>query len=384
MLPPRSIPAFAPPLDRLVVRAALAQRAEWPRSGEALARLVGAAAQRDPEHASWVPDPEAALVAALAAQRDGPPVVACPEWGVEAFAAPLGRAADRLIYMPPAAGRMDPGPAEVRRALDDGATAVLLAPVAGDCVGIQAIAALCADRGVTLALDARMASGGRVLDGPPGAWGDPTLLAVHGEPGPAPCPGAVLLASRSTPPQEVRANGGSFRLALRLLHDSLRSEPRLRRLLGPSASAAPTRTDLSAPSWAFAAAAARLQQSADRASQRARHGRTLRSNIAYVDGMAVLDEPPGVQSASCVLPLLSAHRDAVAAALDAAGIPTLQAIAGWLAPAAERSDPAADVAARALFLPLHPFYRPQDLVAIGEALRRAALGAQDGPSPPTG
>ncbi len=313
---------------------------------------------------------------ALRERVDGPLVLACPAWGVAAFGGPLRDVADRLIFLSPEPGRLDPGVDEVRRALDEGANAVLLAPVAGDCVAIQPTAALCAERGVPLALDARTTSGGRVLDGAPGAWGDPTLLAVHGEPGPAPCPGGVLVSSR--PPSTVTNGAGSsspLGLGLSLLRDSLHSEPRLRRLLGPGCTTVRATQDGPAPSWAFAAAAARLQQSADRASQRARHGRTLRHNIAHIEGMNVLDEPPGVQSASCVLPVLTLRRDDVARALADAGIPTLQEHGGWLAPSAERSAAAIDVADRALLLPLHPFYRPKDLVAIGEALRRAALGA---------
>ncbi len=378
VLPPRSIPAFAPPLDRLVVRAALARGAHWPRSGPDLAGEVATAAQRDPSQASWVPHPEEALVAALRSHTDGELVIACPSWGVAAFAEPLERHADRLIFLAPAPGRLDPGLAQVEAALQAGATAVLLAPVAGDCTGIQPIAALCAGRGVPLALDARMNSGGRVLDGPPGAWGDPTLLAVHGEPGPAPCPGAILVSSR--PPQPAPngvASPAALDLALSLVRDSLRSEPRLRRLLGPGAPASLAPRQGAAPAWAFAAAGARLQQAADRASQRARHGRTLRHNIAHIEGMSVIDEAPGVQSASCVLPILTRNRDAVAAWLARAGLPTLHGLAGWLAPEGGRSAEAEDVAARALFLPLHPFYRAQDLVSIGEALRRAALASLD-------
>jgi hypothetical protein len=354
----------------------LARGADWPRTGPALARLVAGSSQRDPDQALWVPHPEAALVDALRQRVGGRLVVACPAWGVTGFADPLKSVADRLIFMPPAPGRLDPGRDEVRQALDDGATAVLLAPLAGDCVAIEPTASLCAERGVPLALDARMTSGGRVLDGAPGAWGDPTLLSVHGEPGPAPCPGAVLVSSRPGARVPNGAGSGSpLSLGLSLMRDSVHAEPRLRRLLGPSGSTLRSTQEGPAPSWAFAAAAARLQQSAERASQRARHGRTLRLNIGNIEGMSVLEEPPGVQSASSVLPVLTLRRDAVAKALCSAGIPTLDWLGGWLAPASERSAEATDVADRALLLPLHPFYRPRDLVAIGEALRRAALGA---------
>lgn len=352
-----------------MVRAALARGAAWPRSGPALARLVAETAGRDPDQARWEPHPEVALVAAL--RRPGL-VLAAPAWGVAAFAESL---ADLDIrWMPPAPGRLDPGVEQVTAALDAGANAVLLAPVAGDCAAIHPVAQLCAERGVPFALDARMASGGRVLDGAPGAWGDPVLLAVHGEPGPAPCPGAVLVSSAHVAPvANGVASASTLGHGLALLRDAVRAEPRLRRLVRRRSDTVRSAQEGDAPDWAFAAAAARLQQSADRASQRARHGKTLRSNIAHVEGITVLEEPIGVQSASCVLPLLAENRDAVADALTNAGIPTLQMLGGWLAP--ERARPATDVPERALLLPLHPFYRPDDLVRIGETLRRAALGA---------
>lgn len=350
-----------------MVRAALARGAAWPRTGADLAALVAAACGRVDAH--WVPHPEDALIQALKGRTHGP--IAAPAWGVAAFAAPLG---DSVVWMPPAPGRLDPGPDEVAAALDAGATAVLHAPVAGDCATVHAIATLCSERGVPLALDARMASGGRVLDGPPGAWGDVALLAVHGEPGPAPCPGAVLVGAATAAANGVDS-ASSLGHSLALLRDAVGSEPRVRRISrSPGCTTVRARQEGAAPSWAFAAAAARLQQSAERASQRARHARTLRANLAHVEGVTVIEEPTGVQSASCVLPLLADHRDAIAAHLAEAGIPTLQTLGGWLS-RDDRPDRATHVAEHALLLPLHPFYRPDDLVFIGEELRRGALRA---------
>ena len=350
-----------------MVHAALARGAAWPRTGASLARLVATAAARDPDHARWVAHPEDALIRALRHRAGGAPI-ASAAWGVPAFGDAL--AGHATVWMPPAPGQLDPGAADVAAALDAGAGAVLLAPVAGDCAPIAEIARLCAARGLPFALDARMASGGRVLDGPPGAWGDLTLLSVHGEPGPAPCPGAVLVGDVTA--ETPDGSPSSWRHGAALLRDSIASEPRLRRLIaGRDTVRAPQ--DGAAPAWAFAAAAARLQQAPERASQRARHARTLRANIGHVEGITVPLEPTGGQSASSVLGVLAAQRDSVRSQLLAAGV-ACPALGGWLTDR-DRPPRSEELAESTLFLPLHPFFRPRDLVQISETLRRAALGA---------
>lgn len=371
MFSPRSIPPWSPPLDRLVIRAALAKGATWPRTPQALAELVATSVSRSGETASWAPDPEVALMDAVQARVGLDATIAAPAWGRSSFAAPLDRWT-RQVWIEPALHHLDPGLAEVTAALDAGADVVLLAPLAGDCGSLLGIADLCARRGAIFALDARASSGGRVLDGPPGGLGDLTLVAVDGEPGPAPCPGAILLgADRAVRGSGVVVPG----LALRLLRDSLRMEPRLRRLIRPPGEdRTPAPDDGSAPSWAYAAAAARLQQSGTRASQRARHARVLRSSISWIEGVDLPDEPTGVQSAGGSIGLLMQHRDGVLARLTRAGVGVTVGGA-WLAPAGARTTRAEAVAAQALLLPLLPFFRPKDLDFMGEALRRAALKA---------
>ena len=71
--------------------------------------------------------------------------------------------------------------------------------------------------------------------------------------------------------------------------------------------------------------------------------------------------------------MLAQGRDGVAQELAAGGVPTLRGLADWLAPEGARGERATRVSERALFLPLHPFYRPADLVAVAEQLRRATL-----------
>lgn len=347
-----------------MIRAAFATRAAWPRSAEALAHQVAEAHGRADAPHAWVPYGGPALIDALRSKATGP--VAAPAWGHAAYGPLLTDAR----WMPPARRRLDPGPSEVAAALADGASAVLLAPVGGDVVGLREVADLCRRKGVPLALDVRFAAGGRVLDGPPGALGDLALVSVDGEPGPAPCPGAVLLGA--APPSPAPGTGAP----VALLRDALRVDPRLRRILGPpqrDTSLAPQ--EGAAPPWAFAAAAARLQQSAHRASQRARHAGVLRKNLSHVEGVLLPDEPRGAQSAGGALGLRVQGRDAVAERLAAAGIPTL-ARGGWLAPEGARDTASEALAAEALFLPLLPFYRPRDLDHLGEQLRRAALASE--------
>jgi hypothetical protein len=319
--------------------------------------------------AHWTLEPERALVAALRARLPAHAVLAAPAWGLEAYADLLEGLDVR--WMEPAHHRLDPGRSEIAAALDQGATGVLLAPVAGDCASLLGVAELCARRGAVLALDARASAGGRVLDGAPGTLGDLTVVPVDGEPGPAPCPGAFLIGAEPGAPREAAAS----RLhAAALVRASVRAEPRLRALWRPTQPDGPVPRSTHAPSWAFAGAAARLQQSATRASQRARHGRTLRRSLSFIEGVDLPPDPTGVQSAGGALGLLVAHRDEVRRRLAGMGISTLDG-GGWLAPTAGRAGRAAAVAEQALLLPLLPFYRPRDLDHIGECLRRAALKA---------
>lgn len=367
---PRSIPAFSPPLDRLVVRAALAKEAAWPRTGPGLAHAVTDAIGRPDATAQWVAEPAASLLGALR-ERIGPDaLIAAPAWGCAGLASlPDGP----VHWMQPAHHRLDPGKSQVAEALAAGARAIVLAPVAGDCAGLLGIAELCRAHDALFVLDARGSAGGRVLDGSPALLGDLTLASLDGEPGPSPCPGAILFGAPQVSNGRPGMSPGSH--AVDLLRDSLRSEPRLHRLLRPPRRDPRSRAHGPAPSWAFAAAAARLQQSALRASQRARHGKVLRDSIQWIEGVDLPLDPPGVQSAGGTLGLLVEHRDDVADRLAALGVPS--SVGGlWLAPPGAREGRAALVAARALSLPLLPFYRPVDLDFIGECLRKAALGAK--------
>lgn len=362
VFPPRSIPPWGPPLDRHVVRAALAKGAAWPRSGDGLARLVGEALGR--ATGRWVAEPERALLDALDRLRPGA-VLAAPSWGRSGWGDALGSRDVR--WMEPARHRLDPDKARVAEAIAAGATAVLLAPVAGDCAALLGVADLCARKDVLLLVDGRAAAGGRVLDGPPTHRADLALTPPDGEPAPGPCGGAILLGDPgpSDPPR------GTVELPARLAVNSLRTEPRLRRLVRTSDVPCPCTEG--APTWAFAAAAARLQQAETRASQRARHGRSLRRIISHVEGIDLPADPPGVQSAGGAVGMLVARRDEVVAHLSTHGLPSLQGALGWLAPPAARGPLATQAAEQALLLPLLPFYRPVDLDWIGETLRRATL-----------
>ena len=326
---------------------------------------------RSGDTAVWVPSPETALLNAVQSRVGLDVVIAAPAWGLGALAAPLERW-KRHIWLEPSIHRLDPGLAEVTAALDAGANAVVLAPLAGDCGSLLGIADLCAERGATFALDARASSGGRVLDGPPGGLGDLTLVSVDGEPGPAACPGAILLGAELAPGD---VGGAATGLAMGLLRDSLRTEPRIRRLIRPSGDDTPRAPQHGVPPrWAYAAAAARLQPSATRASPRARHAAVLRRSIRWIEGLDLPEEPTGVQSAGGAIGLLVRNRDEVRARLKQAGVGAV-GTGAWLAPPSARTPRAQDVADRALLLPLLPFYRPKDLDYLGESLRRAALKA---------
>jgi hypothetical protein len=405
------IPARAPAVDREVLRAMLfAGRAgaPWPQSAADLAARVAAAAGRADQPAEWVAAPEREVLAAVlgrASARSGP--VAAPAWGPPGWRSALERGASEraaasspappVLWLEPAEGRLDPGPAEVAAALDAGARGVILSPLWGDPAPIPEAARLCAARGVPLALDLRAAAGSRSAEGNPAAFGDLLLLPVDGEPEAAasPCPGAVLVGGGAGLESSGRPTGGSpgsagpasTSLAIaRALAASLGREPRLLRLaakLGvpvhpraPAGDAPPSAN--APPPHALAAAAARLAQSSHRAEQRARHARTLRDHCGNLAAATLLADAAGCQCGGAWLPLLCRDRDATVAALAALGIPVRDDVADWLAPPSERGPRAREAQASSAFLPLHPFYRPADLRFLAETLRQAALRAHVG------
>jgi len=341
-----------------------------------LAGLVGDHFGRT--EATWVADPEEALLSAVLARLDaagpGGPPLAAPAWGRPSFREVLQRFR-QVHWLEPAAGRLDPGPAEIREALDAGARAVLLAPIAGDGSALPEAAALCRDRGAVLALDARHSMGARVLEFGPEGYGDLILLPVDGEPAPAPCHGAVLCGAPPAPAPSGAPPSLGLTLALSTVLASLRDEPRLRRLWRPrEARTEELPLPATAPAaWTLAAASSRLEQSSSRAMQRARHAQHMRVNFGHVPAVELISDPAGFQSAGAGFPVLARGREAVIQSLAAQGIPTLLDLADWLAPEPERGPRALDISQRALFLPLHPFFQPADIEAIGERLRRATL-----------
>ncbi len=359
-----------------MLRAALlSRRGPWPRTVGALAAQVGAAFHR--ADARWVAAPEEDLAAAIlrrlpAAGPAGPPIAA-PAWGRPGFAEVLSRF-HQVHWMEPARGRFDPGPSEVAAALDAGARAVLLAPVAGDGSALPKAAELCRGRGALLALDARASIGTRILEGGPERFGDLVLLPVDGEPVPSPCGGAILCGDASTEdPDRVGRSG--LRWAAAAVVGSLAYEPRLHRFWRPNG---PTPTPVVAetappPPWSVAAASVRLAQAPHRAMQRARHAQVMRINFGHLPAIERPEDPPGFQTVGGAFAVLAAGREGVCRQLDAQGIRCLPGVAGWLAPDGQRSPRATEVSERALFLPLHPFFRPPDIEMIGEALRRATL-----------
>lgn|GEM_PF-1546528 len=386
MLPPRSIAARAPAFDREALRAALARGGPWPRTGPELAAEVCAAAGRPT--GGWVPRAEDGLLTALQralTERNLGSVVAAPAYGVAGFAGQLDRF-DRVVWMDPAAGRVDPGPVEVAQALRAGATAVLLAPIAGDASMLAEVARQCANAGALLAVDTRAAHGSRALDAGPEQFGDVCLMGVSLEPVASPCPGAILSGSGS----EAVVDGAgpaprALAWAARSVLRSVRDEPRLRRLWRPPPSAStPPPALLTPPRWSVAAAAARLRQAPFRAEQRARHARALRMHCSNLPAVEAVPDPRGFQLAGGAIPLLAQQRDAVVTELQTMGVEAITGAAAWLAPPDTRSERAAHVAERLLLLPLHPFYRPPDLAKLAEALRKATLRANgDGWCDPT-
>ena len=374
----RSIPARPPAFDREVLRAALLSHrgGPWPRTAAALAKEVGERSLRP--QARWVRYPEEALLEALLDRFPGSgppgPLLAAPAWGPPRFRDALERL-HRLRWMPPAAGRLDPGAQEVIAALDDGAEAVLLAPVAGDCSPVPDAAAACERADALFLLDARTSVGSRFLDGGPERYGDLLLLPVDGEPVPSPCPGAVLCGAG----RDDRSRLGPLRVrhGLACLSASLADEPRLRRLLDLPRPALSSLDSPLPPPWAVAAASARLAQAALRAEQRALQCQRIRVNLSHVAGVEPISDPPGFQAAGAALALRAPDRDRVSARLLATGVPTLPELGGWLAPPADRTPAGDAVDAQALFLPLHPFYSGRDVDTIGEALRRAVLRGRE-------
>ncbi len=373
----RSIPARPPDFDREVLRAALFSHrgGPWPRTAEALAESVSRAFGRP--DGRWVRAPEEALVAALLDRMPGAgpvgPLLAAPAWGPPRFREVLHRL-HRVRWMPPAPGRLDPGPDEVIAALDAGAEAVLIAPVAGDCAGLPEAAAACERADALLLLDARTSVGSRLLDGGPERHGDLLLLPVDGEPVPSPCPGAILCGDGV----DDRDRLGPLRVrhAVRRLIASVRDEPRLRRLVDLPRPPPPAIDAPLPPPWSVAAASARLAQAPLRAEQRARHAQRLRVNLGNIAGVELIPDPPGFQAAGGACGLLAVHRDRVAATLAARGVPTLSELGGWLAPIGARPSTSTRVDEQALLVPLHPFFSDGDIDSIGEALRRAALAAR--------
>lgn len=380
MLPPRSIAAHAPALDRQVLRAIANPGGPWSRRPQDLAQQVAALLGRPPGR--WVGDPESALLAVL-----GGPVprlhLAMPTLGRAAYAR-ITRLTDAQIHwMEPARGRLDPGPSEVAEALAAGVHAVLLAPLAGDCSALPEAARLCADRGARLALDARASMAARVLDGGPAVWGDVCLVPVDAEGGPSPCAGAILLGE--APGDPAPAGGLQPALFLRTLAAALRDEPHLRRLLAPTTrQTPPPEAQRPPPAWAVAAASVRATQAQQRNAQRARHARTLGVHCAHLPAVRV---PPGLaahQSTGLAVPLLAQGRDEIVRALRALGLEPVLDLAAWLAPPESRGERAQSVANELLALPLHPFYRPRDIDWLAERLRQATLRVNgDGRDDPT-
>ncbi|MCP4872821.1 MAG: hypothetical protein GY898_29370 [Proteobacteria bacterium] len=376
MLSPKSVPARPPVFDREVLRAAAfgGRSGSWPRTFGELAAQVAEHFGRD--DGRWVAEPEAALLRVVldrlpAGGPAGPPIAA-PAFGPPGFAEVLGRF-HQVHWMEPARGRIDPGPSEVAEALDAGAQAVLLAPIAGDGTSLPDAARLCQARGALLLVDARACVGTRILDGGPERFGDLVLLPPDGEPSAGVCAGAILCGD-GTASEADKPGPLGLRKAVAAVAESLRDEPRLRRWFSLAAPQVHRpRAIGKPPAWAVAAAGARLRQARFRADQRARHAQVMRINFGNLPAVEMVTDPTGFQSAGAALPLLAQGRDEVVSALAEQGVPTRGDLAGWLAPEGARGPRALDVADRALLVPLHPFYRPADIEAIGERLRRATL-----------
>jgi len=332
----------------------------------------------------WAPRPEHALCDAMAeALGKGGGPVAVASWSRPGYREVLGQTFSDILWMEPAEGRLDPGEREVRMAIEAGARAILLAPIAGDCSALPKIKEACAEAGVLFALDARASVGSRILEYGPERFGDLLLVPADGEPAPSLFNGAVLFGSRQRsklPPRPRTTLFNSLPLALRLLAHSLCFEPRLRSLWrGPRKPASvPTVDPHMAPRWAFAAAEARLQQSSHRWTQRARHVRALHLHCSHLPGTSSLPDPKGSLTAGAAFPVLVPDADLVRRNLSKMGVQCVPGLADWLAPKGMRGPIAEQLAEEALFLPLHPFYRSEDMGFLNEALRRAVLRSGGG------
>jgi len=389
VLATRSIPALSPPVDRDVLRAVLARAGRWARTPGELS--IAASDHYSRILGQWAPHPEEALCQAIADVLDATGgSLAVPAWSRPGFREVLPRVFSNIHWMEPAEDCLDPGASEVREALAAGARAVLLAPIAGNCAALPEIEALCAEAGALFAVDARASVGSRMADRGPESFGDLLLVPGDGEPGPSLLGGAVLFGSRTRiklPPRQRTTLRRSLPLALRLLAHTVRYEPRLRSLWrGPRKDATVPRIDPDkVPRWAFAAAQAKLHQSNQRWSQRARHVRTLHMHCSHLPGTTSLEDAPGAVTAGAAFPVLVPGADLVRRNLARMGVKCVPGLAGWLAPKAMRGPMAEQIAEEAIFLPLHPFYRPEDMGFLTEALRRAVLrsggGAPEAPAP---
>lgn len=376
MLRSRSIAAYPPSLDRESIRAALVGRAPWPVTADQLAAQVSDAIGRP--DGRWVASPEEALLQAFLT-RSGGGGPAGPK-----FAAPaLGRAGYRKLlerfpqvrWMEPAAGQLDPGADEIAAAIEWGAQAVLLTPISGNCAGLAHAAQLCGSAGALLLVDARAATGTRILESGPESYGDLCLVPVDGEPGPSPCPGAILFGATGQP-DHLGPGPNGYRWALQTLRRSLRDEPRLRRLgspaLRPPQPPRPPRFE-APPPWSVAVATVRLRQAPARASQRAHHIRALIQHCGNVPGLQVVRDEAGIQSAGSTFPMLAEGRDQLVPLLLELGIEAVPDAFEFLAPPDQRPPGATLLASQLVLLPLHPFYGPRDIDVIAEALRRATV-----------
>ncbi len=389
VLRPRSIPALTPPLDRDVISAVLARASRWARTPGEL--CIAASNHYGRMLPRWAPQPEQNLCEALRealGEKAGP--IAAPAWSRPGYREVLPSHFSEILWMDPAEGRLDPGADEIADAIHAGAVAVLYAPIVGDCSELPKIERLCRDSDVLLALDARASVGSRVHELGPEDFGDLLLLPADGEPVPSLFSGAVIFGCRNRASFQRRPRTTlrrSLPLALRLVARTVRYEPRLRTLWsGPKkAASAPHLDPDKAPRWAFAAAQARLFQSSQRWSQRARHVRSLHLHCSHLPGSSSIDDQSGSVTAGAAYPLLVADAELVSRKLQALGVQCVPGLAGWLAPKAMRGRRAQKVAAEAIFLPLHPFYRPEDMGFLSEAVRRAVLrsggGVPDAPAP---
>jgi len=381
----RSIPALTPPVDRDVLRAIIQRQGRWARTPGELA--IAASDHFGRILGRWTAHPEEALCAAIIEALGRPDApIAVPSWARPTYREVLPRLFAEIRWMEPASGRLEPGADEVREALESGAKAILLAPITGDCSALPEVATLCAEAGALFVVDARASVGSRIGEQGPEAFGDLLLVPVDGEPGPSLFTGAILFGSRQRGTQQSRPRTTlrrSLPFALRLLAHTVLYEPRLRSLWkGPQKETSVPSVDAEkAPRWAFAAAQARLHQSSERWTQRARHVRALHLHCSHLPGTKSLSDPQGSIAAGAAIPLRVADAELVRRNLRVMGVQCVPGLAGWLAPKGMRGPIAEELAAETIFLPLHPFYRPDDMGFLAEAVRRAVLRSGGGGIP---